>query len=57
MTNKEVINKLYELEKMCPYLDEKGNPMNRQQYIAAVRIAKRALEEMDELFYRRKGKK
>ena len=57
MTNKEVINKLYEFEKMCPYLDEKGNPVNRQQYVAAVRIAKRALEEMDELFYRRKGKK
>ena len=41
---KEAIIRLEELDRMCPYLDDDGNPVQRQPYIAAIRIAKEALK-------------
>ena len=41
---REAMKRLEELDKMCPYLDDDGNPVQRQPYIAAIKIAKMALE-------------
>lgn len=52
MTPKDAVQRLKQLDTMCPYLDANGNRVDRTPFLRAVEMATIALELQDGNLYR-----